>query len=505
MRKSMFKPAKSTALASVILFASTFCFGCHTYNKEAKNEGINQDDLAYEFPDNFFWGAASSAYQTEGHRIPTDFDLWLEEGGRGKGTPGDACDSYDLYELDAELVKQLGCNMYRIGIEWARVEPEPHVFDQNVIQHYRNVVKALVDRGIKPIVTFHHFTNPVWIHQFGGWENPEIVNYFTEYVSTVVPALADLTDYWMTINEPVIYAMGTALLNMYPHGHFADFDMFFTIIKHMALAHGYSYQIIKSLDTVDADGDGRAAIVSIAKAVQPPIPADPDNPEDVEAAIAYDYYFHWLYLSAVTQGWIDVNGNGVCDGGEEGPYPELVNTLDFLGVNYYAPARMKGLNIIPYLGGFPCLFQMWSVCYPDAPDTLSGDNGNEVFPDGIILAIEYATKLGIPALISENGVATNDGYFKSWYIIEHLKRVHEAIESGADIWGYLYWSPMDNFEWLLGFTVNFGLYRLDRSTLERQWTLACDTYKDIVTRNGITYKLLEDFSAPPNAQEAVQN
>lgn len=492
---------KGTIIATLIstLFLLSTNFGCHTYDKEAA-DGISPDDLLYEFPDGFFWGAASSAYQTEGHRVPTDFDLWLEDKKIGNGLPEGACNSYDLYELDAELVKQLGLNMYRIGIEWARIEPEPHVFDQNEIQHYRSVVKALVERGIKPVVTFHHFTNPTWIHsgRKNGWENESIVGYFTEYVSTVVVALAELVDYWLTINEPIIYSMGTAITNMYPNGRFLDFDMFFKITKHMALVHGYSYQIIKSLDTVDADGDGKAALVSFAKAVQPPLPADPDSPEDVNAALSYDYYFHWLYLNAVTQGWIDTNGNGVCDGTDEGPYPELIGALDFLGINYYAPARMKGVDVIPYIGGFPCLFDLYMICNPEGAGELHGDNGNEVFPEGIIYALDYARKLGVPALISESGVATQDNYFRSWYVIEHLKRVHSAIESGTEIWGYLYWTLMDNFEWLAGFTANFGLFRLDRSTFERKWMLACDTYKDIATHNGITYKLSEDYSAPPS-------
>lgn len=490
-------------LTTLLLFFCALSLGCHTYDKEAPDE-VSPDDLLYEFPKGFIWGAASSAYQTEGRRIPTDFDVWLENLKRIAGNfiqlPEDACNSYYLYELDAELVKNLGCNMYRIGIEWARVEPEPHEFDQAEIQHYRNVIKALVDRGIKPMVTLHHFTNPTWIHQGfkNGWEDEAIVDYFTEYVSVMASALGDLVDYWLTINEPVIYSMGVALTAGYPKGRILDFDMFFKITKHMALAHGYSYHIIKSLDTVDADGDGKAAIVSFAKAVQPPLPADPDSPDDVNAALAYDYYFHWLYLNAVTQGWIDTNGNGILDGKDEGIYPELINTLDFLGINYYAPARMKGVDIIPYLGGFPCILSLYMICKPKGVSELHGDNGNEVFPKGIIYAIDYARKLGVPAFITENGIATEDSYFRSWYVIEHLKQVHSAIKSGAEVLGYLYWTLMDNFEWLAGYSAKFGLFRVDRTTFERKWTLACDTYKDIITHNGITYKLAEDYSVPPN-------
>jgi len=488
---------RSTLLMLIVTGATLSIAGCQTHEREAANEVPNPEDVALEFPDGFMWGAASSAYQTEGHRVPTDYDAWLELTGAGNGLPGDACDSYDLYELDAELVRALGCNAYRLGIEWARVEPFPDEFDRDEIEHYRDVVQALASRGIKPIVTLHHFTNPFWVYENGGWANPETVDHFLDYVSAVVPELADLVDVWITINEPVIYSMGLELLSMYPGGHLANFKGFLSVTKQMALAHGYSYQLIHQLDTADADGDGEAALVSIAKCTQPVVPLDESNPDDVQAAIAYDYYFHWIYLNAITQGWIDLNGNGVLDGEDEGPYPELANTLDFLGVNYYAPARMKGFEFIPYFGGFPCAFPVWFLCYPDGVDFAHGDNGNEVFADGMLAAIDYATKLGLPALITENGVATKDSYFRSWYIIEHLKRVHAAIESGADVRGFLYWTLMDNFEWTLGYTVQFGLYRLDRATLERKWTLACDTYKDIAEHNGLTYDLLARHSTPP--------
>ncbi|HDH96972.1 MAG TPA: glycoside hydrolase family 1 protein [Proteobacteria bacterium] len=475
-----------------------FLTGCQAEEEGASGKVPSPEELALAFPDGFLWGAASSAYQTEGHRVPTDFDAWLEQTGLGNGLPGDACNSYELYELDAELVRALGCNAYRLGIEWARIEPFPHEFDQREIDHYRDVVQALVDRGIKPIVTLHHFTNPFWVYENGGWANPDTLEHFLEYVSTIVPALADLVDIWITINEPVIYSMGLELLGMYPGGHLADFRGFLYVTKQMALAHGRAYQLIHQLDTTDADGDGIPALVSIAKCTQPVVPLDESNPDDVQAAALYDYYFHWLYLNAITQGWVDLNGNGVMDGEDEGPYPELEGALDFLGINYYAPARMKGFELVPYIGGFPCMYPVWFLCYPEGVDFLYGENGNEVFPDGIVAAIDYATRLGLPAMILENGIATTDSYFRSWYIIEHLKRVHAAIESGADVRGYLYWTLMDNFEWLLGYTVHFGLYRLDRSTLERKWTLACDTYREIATRNGITYGLLMRYSVPPS-------
>ena len=490
--------ASGVGACMLILIAMlAFFAGCGTYTKEAEEAPVEPDDVALQFPDGFWWGVASSAYQTEGRRVPTDFDAWLESTGVGQGLPGDACGSYDLYELAADLVRALGCDTYRIGIEWARVEPFPHEFDEAEIDHYRKVVQALVSRGIRPIVTLHHFTNPFWVYEAGGWANPDVVGWFTEYVETIVPELADLVDVWITINEPVIYAMGLGLLNMYPGGRFADFGLFVTVLKHMAFAHGYAYHLIHQLDTVDADGDGTAALVSFAKAVQPPMPLDADNPDDVLAANNYDYVFHWIYLNAVTEGWIDLNASGSLDSEDEGMYPELEGTLDFLAINYYAPARMKGFDMVPLIGGFPCMYPVWFLCYPGGVDFLYGENGNEVYPDGMLAAIDYATKLGLPALVAENGVATTDSYFRSWYIIEHLKRVHAAIESGADVWGYLYWTLMDNFEWLMGYSVHFGLYRLDRSTLERRWTLACDTYRDIATNNGITYRLLWDYSVPP--------
>jgi len=168
-----------------------------------------------EFPKDFLWGAATSAYQVEGENSNSDWWEW-EKRGRGKEPSGQACRHYELYKEDFDLAKSLNHNTHRLSVEWSRIEPQEGVFSDKELAHYQQVLTALRERNLKPLVTLHHFTNPVWFSRIGGWENKRSIDYFLRYTKRVVEALGNQVEYWMTINEPLVYAYHAYILGVWP-------------------------------------------------------------------------------------------------------------------------------------------------------------------------------------------------------------------------------------------------------------------------------------------------
>ena len=460
-------------------------------------------DLALAFPEGFLWGVAGSAYQTEGGNVWSDYDRWIEDG-HGTEPCGEADRSYELYELDAQLAASLGSNAYRMGIEWARIEPERDRINKAEVEHYRMVLQAVVDRGMRPVVTLHHFTNPIWIQQQGGWLNPDTVEQFVQYAELAAVEYGDLADLWLTINEPVIYTVGTYMINAYPGGRLSCFEKAVEATINMIFAHAGAYGAIKTLDAADADGDGQSALISAARALYPVEPLDPQNPDDAQSALMFDYFMCRHFFRAAVEGALDVNIDGDADDGytdpPEGYYESLAGTMDFLAVNYYSPLRVKHFPaLFGPIQGVPCYPQADFICYPGGREPyIQGDNGNEVYPDGLFeLIADYQLDYGLPVFVTENGIASTDGYLRSWFIIEHLKSVHAAMESGLEVMGYLYWSLLDNFEWLLGYSMRFGLFTVDYSDFRRIPTEGGETFSQIAHAGGVSYDLLDRYSEPP--------
>ena len=190
-----------------------------------------------KFPRGFLWGSVTSAYQVEGGNLNSDWEVLFSP------KAGAACEHYRRFEEDFDLAKSLNQNAHRLSIEWARIEPEKGRFDEREVAHYRQVLQALRQRGIRPLVTLHHFTNPLWVFERGGWENADTVGYFESYVRYVVTQLKDLCDFWVTINEPTVYAA-----EGYLFGHWlpAKHDPLAAalVLKHLFAAHRAVYRMI---------------------------------------------------------------------------------------------------------------------------------------------------------------------------------------------------------------------------------------------------------------------
>jgi beta-glucosidase len=370
------------------------------------------------FPAGFEWGVATAAHQIEGGNWNNDW--WAFE--HAKATPcaepsGDACDSYHRYEEDAQLVAELGFGTYRFSLEWSRIEPEEGEWSQAALDHYRRVCEALRDRGVAPVVTFHHFTTPRWAAGAGGWERRETARRFARYCEKAAGALGDLMARACTVNEPNIVAWCGWALGVFPPGR-------------SGVREGRRRA---NATLIEGHRLGADAIRSAA----PGVPVG-------------------LTLS--------MNEYVAVDGGEarlerirrrmEDEFLEATDGDDFVGVQTYSRARIGPDGWLGPEPGVPVL-QM----------------GYELWPQALEATLRRAWQVTggrVPLLVTENGIGTLDDDQRTAFVRDALAEVLRALADGIDVRGYTYWSLLDNFEWSFGYGPRFGLVEVDRTTFERR-------------------------------------
>jgi beta-glucosidase/6-phospho-beta-glucosidase/beta-galactosidase len=465
----------------------------------------------------FRFGAASAATQIEDMNANTDWWVWtapMAMGGMGKDTfVGDAVKGYTQALADVQLVSQMHLDSYRFSIEWARVEPQMGVIDEAAIQHYRNELIALKQMGIRPLVTIHHFSNPVWVGDpraidcvggptpqnlcgFGSPGGPQIISAMAAHAGLMAQRLGDLVDEWGTENEPVNYLIASYGVGIFPPGKVSLTDLtgqFAPAVRDYIAAHAAMYDAIKANDTVDADGDGVAASVGLSISVQDWEPARANvksgNPDDLAARERILYLFHYLYIDSIENGSFDAN----LDGTPDEQHPEWAGRLDWLGLQYYFRAGVTAkpalfpapVSLTPCTQGTDlgaCLqTPQVSFCVPQM--------GYEFWSDGIRPVLEaFAQRYpGLPLIVSESGIATDVGTRRAEAIVRVLEAIARARDEGhVDVRGYYHWSLTDNFEWNSGFAPHFGLYSVDYSTYERSPTEGADVLGAIAQSRELT-------------------
>ncbi|MEE8359714.1 MAG: glycoside hydrolase family 1 protein [Candidatus Omnitrophota bacterium] len=424
------------------------------------------DDL--KFPDNFFWGSATSSHQIEGDNKNNDWWKWEGEG-KVKEVSGKACDGYSLYKEDIKLAKDLNHNAYRFSLEWSRIEPEEGHFDRGAIVYYKDMVKYMRALGMEPIVTVNHFTLPLWFSDKGGWLSDKSEEAFTAFAKRVAEDLGEDVKYWITLNEPVGFTYSSFVKGVWPPGHHSFKDatkVFITLLK----AHSLAYNAIH--EVYDERG-WRLPMVSIAKHVHLFSPCRKGSLLDILSARLRHRYFNRLFIDSLISGLCAAPGV---------PLTRLPakRSLDFLGINYYTRDFIRNAGIIP-----PEIFG--NVC----TYTHHLDFGKrnflkwEIFPQGMYDILMEFSKYKLPILITESGICTNDDRDRADFIRSHLKEVLRAIGDGAPVFGYLHWSLLDNFEWAHGYGPRFGLVEVDYSTQKRTVKPSARLYADIIKKNAI--------------------
>lgn len=371
------------------------------------------------FPQGFLWGAATSSHQVEGG----NHNDWTEWEKKGHFVSGRACDHYTRFREDFYIAKSLGHNTHRLSIEWSRVEPEEGKFDQREIEHYREVILALRERGMEPFVTLWHWTLPLWMRDKGGVASREFADMFECYAKHVAEALSDQVRFWVTINEPMVWAMNAYARGVWPPQK-KSIMMFFCAVRNLAHAHR---QVYKSIHSVYSDQ--RTVFVGIAK----------NNP-----------YFEGWIAPIARWFWNDLFLNRIAD------------RQDFIGLNYYFHNRIKGFS------------------FNQNENKETSDMGWEIYPEGIYHVLKDLEKYRKPIYITENGVADARDIHREAFIREHMRWVSKAMQEGVDVRGYFYWSLLDNFEWDKGFLPRFGLVKMDYKTMERKIRPSAWEYKKFI-------------------------
>jgi len=431
---------------------------------------------ANTFPAGFFWGTATSSHQIEGNNANNDWWDWEQQPGNIKNgdRSGAACDAWNRYVSDFDLLQELNQNAHRFSIEWSRVEPREGEFDRAALDRYLDMLRQLRRRGIEPFVTLHHFTNPRWLAARGSWLDPGTPAAFERYVTAVVDHFGpEGPRFWLTINEPmVLVTMGYVLGQWLPkHRNFGEAGRVFlnlleahkrayNVIRDrrpealIGLAHNISpFQAYPGLDAATADGLSGAAAESARPGAGPK--SRPGSWLNRLAAGLVDSTFNWPFLEALRTGHARVPVFGV-----DRHDPELKGTQDWIGLNYYTRGVIRFNPLHPVTSLVP---------QPPAPGAEATSMGNEVYPLGIHQCLtelweKFRPK---PIYITENGVSVPDDRRREAYILSHLTQVKRAIDDGVDVRGYFYWSSIDNFEWAEGYQQRFGLIEVDFATQAR--------------------------------------
>ncbi len=381
------------------------------------------------FPDGFLWGAATAAHQVEGGNRWNDW--WeYEQQGKVPYQSGEACRHYELYAQDFELCRSLGHNAHRLSIEWSRIEPVEGEWNGEALAHYRDVILALRSRGLEPIVTLHHFTNPGWFLRRGGWSRRDSAALFARYVERVAREVGGSVTYWITVNEPTVYVLQGYVLGVWPPCAGNAWLTAVRVFRNLARAHVSAYCVLHRHQP--------RSKVSFAHSAPVVRPCNPARLRDRLAAAVRDAALNRAFF------WLI------------GP------SLDFIGLNYYTRnfVRSDGWGLGLLVG---------RLC--DARH--HGDDGPvsalgwEVFPQGLAMTLERYSAYGLPLLITENGIATDDEVLRREFIVKHLKVLADSVARGINVSGYFYWSLIDNFEWAAGTTARFGLAETNYTTQER--------------------------------------
>ena len=407
---------------------------------------LRPDAARFRFPEGFLWGAATSAHQVEGGNTNNDWSAW-EEQGRVVERAGAACDHFHRFEGDFDLAKGLLHNAHRFSLEWSRIEPEEGRFSDEALRHYREVIEALHARGIEPVVTLHHYTIPRWLAARGGWESGEIERCFMRYVERVLDACGDRVRWWITLNEPVVQVFKGWLIGQWPPGRLGDYPRAMQVIRRMLRAHVLAYHAIHQRRP--------DAMVSVAKHCLAFTPNHPRNPFDRLSASFRDFLFNNLFIEALHTGRLALPGQFF----ERLPFGR---TLDFIGINYYTRdfVRNTGFSLPGFVG-------LSGTLENERRIGKRNDLGWEVYPEGLGHFLRSFRRYRLPILITENGIPTTDEDDRWAFIYMHLWQVMRAMAAGVPVIGYLYWSLLDNYEWVDGYRARFGLIGVRFDTQDR--------------------------------------
>ncbi len=428
-----------------------------------------EPDIA-PFPDGFLWASGEDAYQHEGGNSNADWYKWeLSEPRPFKdgSVSGICADFWNRWEEDFTQAADDGHNSHRIGIEWSRVEPEEGVWDEEAWTRYSKMIDSMRSKGFVVFVNLWHFTLPAWAAARGGWLDEGVFTRWEAYVRECARRFGGRVDYWSTMIDAQIYVLrGWFLGDLPPCGKNPSEGL--RVMKRLLDAHAAAYRIIRTM----AKRSENQAPPSIGMIYFFSIFESAGNPLDRFVCSQLDTVFNRNIPDALHSGVLDVR---IAAGPSLKIHePAWKGTLDWLGVNYY---YREIVTFSPLEVGF--------VRRTPGPGKERTDMDWEIYPEGLYrLCVDLSRRYpGIPLMIAESGMADADDSRRPRMILDHIAWTKRLVDEGYPVIGYTYWSLTDNLEWTEGFTPKFGLYRVDRNTMERTETRSARVFRFIARNN----------------------
>ena len=425
----------------------------------------------YHFPRGFLWGTATSSHQVEGNNTNNQWWKW-EQDGHTDGTSGLACDWWGgRWREDFDRAAEGGQNAHRLSVEWSRIQPTPNTWDEDALERYRAMLRGLRERGMTPMVTLHHFTDPWWFCEMDAWEHEDSVALFEKYVRKTVDALKEYCSFWSTVNEPNVYALSGYVAGTFPTKR-RGLNIALRVQANMLRGHAAAYRAIHEIQ--------KDALLGYALHYRPMVAHNSWSPLDRLMRNIQSDGINMAFPSAISHGVMKSPMGSV-------RIPEAKGTQDYLGINYYSMDTVKfDLTNAKELFG--------KRYFPNDSD-LSATKMIANIPQGIFDSIKWATRTypDLPIYITENGVEDAEDKMRPRYIAQHIHQVWRAVNFNFPVKGYFYWSLVDNFEWERGWTQRFGLWGLDVETQKRIKRPSVDFYAEICKENGLSSEMVEKY------------
>jgi beta-glucosidase len=426
----------------------------------------------FHFPRGFLWGTATSSHQVEGNNTNNTWWDWEQQNGKilQGHKSGLACDWWGgRWRDDFDRAAETEQNAHRMSVEWSRIQPAPDRWDEEALDRYLEMLRGLQERNITPLVTLHHFSDPIWFSETGGWEDEKAVERFELYVRKTASALKDHVTYWCTINEPNLFAVFNYLLGIFPAGK-KDLNATMRVFANLVRAHAAAYHAIHEIQP--------NARVGSAFNIRPLAPGMSWSPLDHLLANLQGSTFNEAIPRAMMDGILRTPLGRV-------KIPQARNTQDYFGLNYYTREFISfDFRYAGQLFGRRHFSEKIKA-------SKSGMIAND--PPGIFEAIKWARSFNLPIWITENGIDDAEDMLRPAYLAQHIHQVWRAVNFNYPVKGYFHWSLVDNFEWERGWTQRFGLWELDLETQARRRRPSADLYTEICKENGLSADMVARY------------
>lgn len=455
-----------------------------------------------KFPQGFFWGAAASGPQTEGATNKVNksiWDLWFEKSPErfyNQIGPNLVCNTYNRFKEDVKLMKDINFNSFRTSTQWSRLIKDFYTgeVDPDAVRFYNEYIDEMIKNGIEPMINLYHFDMPAQLQEeLGGWESKRTTDLFVLFARKAFELFGDRVKYWTTFNEPIVPVEGGYLYDFhYPCKK--DMKLAVQVAYNTILAHA---KVVEEYRKHNLNGK-----IGVILNLTPTYTRD-DREEDKKAAHIADLFFNRSFLDPMVKGEFPIELKEILK--EHNMLPEtteeeknliLTQKIDYLGVNYYVPRRVRVVEKTPEKFTQPEYYFEYHIKENGRFNPYR--DGNEIHPEAIYdIAKNIQNNYdNIPWYIAEIGIAMSldsekvlederiDDSFRTGLMIEHFDQLHRAIEEGANCFGIHQWTFIDNWSWLNSFKRRYGFYRLDLETGERKIKEHAKWFREVAKNNG---------------------